>query len=246
MPHQRPPPDAQRARPPIRLAHAPVVGLQPLQLPSMQLDGNHIPQPRAGRRLGSVHTGGQHPGIYRMTAERLVVLLAGFREPVLCAQLLGLPACPQLERQAHRLQHAVQMRLAHLHRAEARVPLPARARARRSVDIFDHHLGHGQDGQQLTDDAGLGLPAAAGGGGQAPLPREPVLMATRPSPEPRAPGTAQHASRFDDSFHVGRRLHHEIADGRLGPHHTEPLALGARVDAHHERLVVGSLSVAQL
>src|SRR5258706_7081567 len=98
MPHQRPPLETQRARPPVRLAHAPVVGRHPLQLPSMQPAGNHIPQPGAGWCLGTAPTGGQHPGIHRMTAKRLLVLLMGFREPVLCAQLLGLPALPQLER----------------------------------------------------------------------------------------------------------------------------------------------------
>src|SRR5262249_38791967 len=96
-----------------------------MELSAMESVWHPIPQPGGGGRLGPADTGRQYPGIHRVTAEGLRVLLTGLGEFVLVAQLLGDDTRVQVERQPLLLEQPIEVFLAHLYRTERLVPLLA-------------------------------------------------------------------------------------------------------------------------
>jgi hypothetical protein len=115
--------EAKGLRPPIGLADAAKGGFQPVQLAAMEAERHAIPDTGAGGRCRSTGGGGQHPGIDRMAAECLRLLLARLDEAIVLPELAGDDARVQMNVQPLVLEQSIQMLFADLHRTEGRVPL---------------------------------------------------------------------------------------------------------------------------
>jgi hypothetical protein len=97
--------------------------LQAVQLATVQDRWDEVPQAGTCGLFCFTESSSHHPGIYRVTLKRLLALALRLREGVLLPQLFRPPALVQMEPHAHLTQEAVQVLLAHLDRAEGRIPL---------------------------------------------------------------------------------------------------------------------------
>ena len=75
---------------------------------------------------------------------------------------------------------------------------------------------------------------------------EAIREALGSAPLAVPPCSSHGPPRLHGLFDMMGCLHHQIEDGLVCAHHTEPLEGGPRIDASHKRLISGLLFVAQL
>src|SRR5215472_8898177 len=127
--------------------------------------------------------------------------------------------------EAHLLHEAIEVFFAYLDRSEGSVPLPSFAWSGGGLHILDHDIGEWQDGEQVGNHPCFGLPAAARRG------RYPLLAMEPPGPSHRS-------ARLHGVFDMIRRFDHQVQDGLVCAHHTEPLKLGPWITPYDQQLLV--------
>src|SRR6266446_3766802 len=138
------------------------------------------------------------------------------------------------------------MLFAHLHRTESRIPFTPCPWTGDGLHIFHHGIREWQNGLEVSDDAGFGLPPTACRGWDTSLAVMTVIKALRASPLAKSTSTPHGSPCLDGLLDVIGCFRHEIDHAVFGPNDAEAFKLTAWVDAYHKRLIVRLLFVGEL